>query len=309
MGGFGAADINDALYGFLSILLEGTFFIFVGTVISGFIDAYMPSGLLDRYLPKNRYLAILVGGVLGAVFPVCECAIVPVIRRLLKKGLPLSVAITYMLSAPIVNPVTMTSTLAAFSERGGEGVFVAFSRIGIAYVITVLVGIMMLRIPVSQVLTARVLRGLRTGQGAPEHDHGTGNRLVHAMRVAQRDFTDVAMYFVAGVALTAMFNAWANRDIIDPVAQNDWLAAPAMMGLAFVLSLCSTSDAFVAAAMDKFSYAAKLAFLIFGPMMDLKLIFLYSSVFKRKFVLLMGVVLFVLVWIACVLWGMLNPWL
>jgi len=306
MGGFSAADINDALYGFLSILLEGAFFIFIGTVISGFIDAYMPSGLLDRYLPRNRYRAILVGGLLGAVFPVCECAIVPVIRRLLKKGLPLSVAVTYMLSAPIVNPVTIVSTVAAFSERGGQGFFVAFSRVGIAYGITVLVGIIILKVPVGQVLNARVLRSLRHGGGALDHDHGAGNRLVHALRVAQRDFTDVAMYFVVGVALTAMFNAWTNRDIIDPVAANDWLAAPALMVLAFILSLCSTSDAFVAAAMDKFSYAAKLAFLVFGPMMDLKLIFLYSSVFKPRFVLFLGLALFVLVWIACVQWGMIS---
>lgn len=299
---FSAAEINDALYGFLSILLEGAFFIFIGTVVSGFIDAYMPGGLLDRYLPKNRYVAILAGGVLGAIFPVCECAIVPVIRRLLKKGLPLSVGVTYMLAAPIINPVTLTSTLAAFSQRGGEGMLVALSRIGIAYLITVAAGIFMLRVPVSAVLTERVQGSLRSGDG-PAHDHGAGNRLVYAMRVAQRDFTDVAMYFVAGVALTAMFNVWTNRDIIDPVAGSDATGAPALMGLAFILSLCSTSDAFVAAAMDKFSYAAKLAFLVFGPMMDLKLIFLYSSVFKRKFVLGMALGLFVLVWVACVAWG------
>lgn len=299
---FSAAEINDACYGFLSILLEGTFFIFIGTVVSGFIDAYMPSGLLDRYLPRNRYVAILAGGALGAVFPVCECAIVPVIRRLLKKGLPLSVGVTYMLAAPIVNPVTLTSTVAAFSQRGGEGLLVALSRIGIAYVITVTVGIIMLRVPITRVLTHQVQDTLRSVND-PEHGPGPGNRLVHAMRVAQRDFTDVALYFVAGVALTALFNVWIDREIIDPVASNDLAGAPALMSLAFVLSLCSTSDAFVAAAMDKFSYAAKLAFLVFGPMMDLKLIFLYSSVFKKMFVLWMALGLFVLVWIACVIWG------
>ncbi|MEO0447012.1 MAG: permease [Verrucomicrobiota bacterium] len=327
--------LHDALYSFLSILLEGAFFIFVGTLLSGFIDAYMPSHLLDKYLPKNPFVAILAGGALGAIFPVCECAIVPVIRRLIKKGLPVSVAVTYMLAAPIVNPVTILSTVAAFSERGGQGLFIAGSRVGIAYAITVLVGLLVLKAPLSSILQSWVIPKTKKkegdeesatvetseeatrepqdqteGKGESGEEEAVSGKLVHALRVAQRDFTDVAMYFVFGVALTALFNVWTDRDVIEPVAENTWLAAPAMMILAFVLSLCSTSDAFVAAAIDKFSYGAKMAFMIYGPMMDLKLIFLYSTVLRPKFVLWLGLGLFVLVWIACGLWGslpMANP--
>ena len=93
----------DVCYAFLSIVLEGAFFIFIGTLISGFIDAYLPPGLIDKWLPKNKYAAVLLSGMLGAVFPVCECAIVPVIRRLVKKGLPLACAITYMLAAFVIS--------------------------------------------------------------------------------------------------------------------------------------------------------------------------------------------------------------
>ena len=82
------SQIGDFLFAFLGILFEGAPYILLGTIISGFIDAYLPSNIMDRFLPKNRYFAIIISGLLGAIFPVCECAIVPVIRRLVQKGLP-----------------------------------------------------------------------------------------------------------------------------------------------------------------------------------------------------------------------------
>ena len=108
--------LPDFSYLFLSILVEGAPFILLGTIISGFIDVYLPSGTMDRLLPRNRGLAVLMSGLLGIIFPVCECAVVPVIRRLVKKGLPPACAITYMLAAPIVNPVTFLSTYSAFKK-------------------------------------------------------------------------------------------------------------------------------------------------------------------------------------------------
>ncbi len=345
--------LKDMLGDFLSILLEGAFFIFIGTVISGIIDAYLPSKLMEKWLPSNRYVAVLVSGLLGAVFPVCECAVVPVIRRLIAKGLPVACAMTYMLAAPIVNPVVITSTFVAFQEWGTHGIYVAVSRVILAYGITVFVGFIILKTPMEFILKEAVLKTVRShkkeealSQKADhdhEHDHkhdhvhthdhdhshdehghshdhshdghehghshdhehkpADGSRLIHAMRTAQNDFTDVAMYFVFGVFLTAWFNVYVAKSWVDGFAGNDWIAAPALMVMAFILSLCSTSDAFVAAALQKFSYAAKLAFLVYGPMMDFKLVFLYSTVFKPRFVLILALGLFILVWVASVIWG------
>ena len=109
---------QDFALAFLSILFEGVPFILLGTLISGFIDIYLPAGAMDRFLPRNKFQAVLMAGLLGAVFPVCECAVVPVIRRLVKKGLPVSCALTYMLAAPIVNPITALSTWKAFQGQG-----------------------------------------------------------------------------------------------------------------------------------------------------------------------------------------------
>ncbi len=299
---------GDVWFSFLSILLEGAPYLFFGTVVSGFIDAFVPRRAMERLLPRNPLFAILASGLLGVVFPVCECAVVPVIRRLLKKGLPLSCALTYMLSAPIVNPIVMLSTFSAF--RGQDALAMTLARLLMAYVITVVIGVAISRMKVTEILLEKVMAGCGDGDG---HGHaGSGGRLRHALGTTMHDFLDTGKYFVIGVLITAFFNA---RVIVQPelqegiasLAGNDLLAIPAMMLLTFVLSLCSTTDAFIAANMQGFSQASKLAFLVFGPMVDFKLVFMYSSVFRKGFVFRLVMALFLLVGISAWIWKIFMP--
>ena len=178
------SPFTDFCYLFLSIILEGAPFILLGTLISGFIDAYLPPGLIDRWLPKNKPLAVVFSGLLGFVFPVCECAVVPVIRRLIRKGLPVSCAITYMLSAPIINPIVVISTMKAFDSSVGQfslrqsevadtmgPVFMTSSRLSIAFIVTGGVRPPPTRAP--RVLGGRVLGGRVLGGrvlGGPRAD-------------------------------------------------------------------------------------------------------------------------------------------
>jgi uncharacterized protein len=297
---------QDFALAFLSILFEGVPFILLGTLISGFIDIYLPSGTMDRFLPKNKFLAVLSAGLMGAVFPVCECAVVPVIRRLVKKGLPVSCGLTYMLAAPIVNPITALSTWKAFQGQGPA--MMTGSRLLLGFIIAVAVGLIVSKLPLIFVLKAKLLESLEKGNsphhehdhaccGHDHHDHGPAedNRLVAALRSAMKDFVDVAVYFSIGVSITALFNTGIapGAQWLDSLAQNPTAAPAALMVLAFILSLCSTSDAFIAATLDKFSWGAKLAFLTFGPMMDVKLLFLYQTVLRKRFILLLALALFV----------------
>lgn len=310
---------QDFALAFLSILFEGAPFILLGTLISGFIDIYLPAGAMDRFLPRNRYGAVMMAGLLGAVFPVCECAVVPVIRRLVKKGLPVSCALTYMLAAPIVNPITALSTWKAF--QGQDAAMMTGSRLLLGFLVAVAVGFVVLRLPLAAVLKAGLLDSLEKDEAAKGHDHhhagcghdhggccghdhhhdhpapDGGQKLVAAFRSATKDFVEVGAYFAIGVSLTALFNtgiapgaAW-----LDSLAEKPAAAPAALMALAFVLSLCSTSDAFIAATLAKFSWGAKLAFLTFGPMMDLKLLFLYQTVLRKRFILWLAAGLFLVI--------------
>lgn len=317
---------QDFALAFLSILFEGAPFILLGTLISGFIDIYLPAGTMDRFLPKNRNLAVIVSGLLGAVFPVCECAVVPVIRRLLGKGLPLGCALSYMLAAPIVNPITALSTWKAF--QGQSPWAMTGGRMLLGFLIAVGVGLIVSRISMRRVLRKSIADKVEADSAKKEHHHHDhehdhsccghdhthdhshshektdDSRLIAAMRSAQKDFVDVGVYFTIGVAITALFNTGIAPGAIwlDSLAGNPAAAPAALMALAFILSLCSTSDAFIAATLAKFTWSAKLAFLVFGPMLDVKLIFLYQSVLRRKFILVMALSVFAFIWVIAVAW-------
>lgn len=317
---------TDFCFLFLSIVLEGAPFILLGTLISGVIDAYLPPGLIDKWLPRNRPLAVVMSALLGAIFPVCECTIVPVIRRLIKKGLPISCAVTYMLSSPIINPIVVISTMNAFSSslkdfslrqdsktiEAYSATFMTSSRLLIAFIITVSVGMLLLKVKKSLIVTPALARdeerreaNKESGESGKSADsdgqNPRPNRPVLAMRTAMRDFVETAMYFSIGVAITSVFKAFVTEDLVMVFNQSEVVGIGLMMMLAFVLSLCSTSDAFIAANFPV-PQSARLAFLVFGPMMDVKLIFMYLTVFRKKFVVILGVSLFFAIGILSYVW-------
>ena len=222
-----------------------------------------------------------------------------------------------MLSAPIVNPIVAVSTFSAFGGEfhdihAGDALNLTLSRIGFAYLITVFVGIAVHQFSIKSILRNNLLKKIEADAQTKKSgavlskNKETPDRLLIAIRSTARDFLDVGMYFVIGVMITALYRTQIDQGLVDNFASSDWVGIPVMMILAFVLSLCSTSDAFIASQMLSFSSAAKLAFLTYGPMMDVKLVFMYSSVFKPKFVLILAVGLFVIIGFVFIQLGSLN---
>jgi hypothetical protein len=183
----------------------------------------------------------------------------------------------------------------------------AVMRLGLAYLVTIIVGLVVARFPIEKVLTPRLLSTL--SNDAPAHDHAVGqsdHRVSHALRTAQKDFLETTMYFAVGVLLTAVFNTKVFiqpniQDFIGSLTQQPILSILSLMGLATVLSLCSTTDAFIAATLYGFSRAAKLAFLVLGPMLDVKLLFMYATLFQKKFLIRLVIGLFLLVALSCII--------
>lgn len=298
----------------------------VGAMISGVLDIFLPPGMMEKILPKRKLPAVLVAGLLGLALPICECAVVPVIRRLVQKGLPISCGLTYMLAAPVLNPITALSTWHAF--QGQEPWVMVIARLGLAYLLAVSVGIVTSRVPIASMLTPKLVESIRRsvvakpsgfdpmsatftpGQRVATKPAGNKDaRVVAAVRSGLRDFVDVGIYFSLGVAITAFFNTGIapGADGINRMAGGLVTGPAAMMVLAFLLSLCSTSDAFIAATLHHFSFAAKLAFLTFGPLMDLKLIFLYRTVFQGRLIAALAAVLFLAILLVTVAMGLLLP--
>jgi uncharacterized membrane protein YraQ (UPF0718 family) len=290
-------SLPDFAFSFLSVVLEGVPFIFMGVVLSGLIDVFLPPRVLARILPRNPAAGILLGGALGAVLPMCECGIVVVIRRLLQKGLPLSSAMAYMLAAPVVNPIVAFSTYAAF--RGQGPLEMMLCRVALSFTVAVVMATIVHFLRRSTVLREDLVAGPELGPD-DHHDHrSAGEKTAAAVRAATKDFLDVTVFFVLGAAVATLFNTSVNQQVIMPLAEDRLLAVGSMMALASLLSLCSTSDAFVAATFTAFPSASKLAFLVFGPVVDLKLIFIYGLVFRKRFIVCLVAGLFLLVFGLC----------
>ncbi len=309
-------SFHDFAVSFLSVLFEGIPFLLLGSLISGFVEVFVSSERISRMLPKQPGAAILLGGLLGLVFPMCECGSVVIIRRFLKKGLPLSCATAYMLGAPIVSPIVALSTWHAFSQSTQTDPIVMVSlRLGMGYLIAVGLGFLVHRIPSQLILQPGALggtgkksrEGLTMGaapspSGFTEDLQGASRprKLLMAVQSATADFLDVAFFFIVGTALTCLFNTGIRQDVLTPLASEPLFGIVTLMFLAGLLGLCSSTDAFVAWTFTAFAPSAKLAFLVFGPMFDVKLFWLYGLIFKRRAVVALGALLFVIV--VCLCW-------
>lgn len=304
-------DFKDFSFSFLSILLEGVPFVLLGSLISGFVDVFVSSERVAKLLPKNQGVAIFISGLLGLVFPMCECGSVIVIRRFIRKGLPISSAVTYMLAAPIVSPIVALSTYAAFKGQSPE--LMTALRLGLGFSLAVLVGFIVRGLPRAMILQPSMLNeGARQRTGLSVAAEPTlqefavaaerapfGRKVLLAVQSATADLLDVTFFLIIGAAIASVFNTAVNQEVITPFATNPPVAIVALMVLAGGLALCSTTDAFIAASFAAFPFAAKLAFLLFGPMFDVKLFWLYGLVFKRRAVALLAFGLFVAIGLIC----------
>ena len=254
----------------LAITVQAMPFLVLGTALSGAINAFVPADLFTRVLPRRPALAVPVAGVAGAVLPGCECASVPVANSLIGRGVTPAAAFAFLLSAPAVNPVVLTATAVAFP--GSPAMVVA--RLVASLVTAAVMGWLWLWLGRAEWLRPAVRH---TG-------HEAGGSRLHEFRVGfQHDFLQAGGFLVLGAMAAATFNVAVPRTVLDVFSGSAWLSVVFLAGLAVVLAVCSEADAFVAASLTGFSPVARLAFMVVGPMVDLKLIALQAGTFGRAF--------------------------
>jgi uncharacterized membrane protein YraQ (UPF0718 family) len=275
--GTGVGAVTNFLLVFGSLLVEALPFILLGAAVSALIEVFVPASAFARLARLPRGVQMPVAGLGGFAFPVCECGSVPVARRLVLKGLSPAAAVTFMLAAPILNPVVLVATAIAY--RGRDVLWpMVIGRAGLGLAVALGVG---------WVIGSRAGRDvLRSGRGH-SHDHGDAaseGRWSRYFGQLGGDFALLTRYLVIGAAIAGAIQTFVPQTIIGSVANTPVLDVVAMMALAAALSLCSESDAFVAASFVQFGMAAQLAFLVAGPMVDAKLAALYAGTFSRGFV-------------------------
>lgn len=301
---------------FISILFEALPFMLLGSLAGGVIEEFIPREKITSIMPHDSFRAVFIAAAIGFVFPVCECAIVPVVRRLLRKGVPFSAAIAYLLAGPIVNPLVAASTAVAYFYNWK----IVGLRLGLGYLAAVLVGLLVCKIIKEDERLASVKVTIQaaneTGvEACCSHSHNCGEehsqpmkpklwkRLHQAIRHGANDFLEVACFLIAGAFFAAAAQTFLDRQTIMQIMQETWLSILVMMVLAIALNLCSEADAFVASSFRNLvGLPGQLGFLVLGPMFDIKLFFMYFSIFSRKTAVTLAVatvsVVYILVWLS-----------
>lgn len=262
---------------FVSIAIEALPFVLLGALVSGTIAVAAPDRLFDRIagLPLHRQVAGAMA--CGVALPVCECGSVPVARRLMLRGLHPSAAIAFMLAAPIVNPIVLGSTWVAYQGRAPLDMVLGRLLLGLTVA------------GCAAVVLARYVQPRPDEPAGPDaHQHSGGLRAVLAHAAA--DLVFMGRFVVAGALIAAVVQVVIPPAVLSGLGSSPVLGPLAMMGLAVLLSLCSEADAFVAVSFVSFEPAAQLAFLVLGPVLDIKLAFLYAAAFGRGFVVWLAVV-------------------
>jgi uncharacterized protein len=266
--------LRASLIVFGSLVIQALPFVLVGAFASALIEVFVPPSALERLASLPRPLQLPAAGLAGIAFPICECGSVPVARRLMAKGLLPSAAITFMLAAPVVNPVVIASTFVAFRGRPSLWWMVA-GRFTMGLLVAIAVGWALGGRSKEELLRNAPADAEPIEMERPEPKWSSF--FVHL----GNDFLFMGRFLLLGATVAALVQTFLPQSFVSRVAGVPVLDAAVMMGLAFVLSLCSESDAFIAASFVQFSPSAQLAFLVFGPMVDFKLGALYAGTFRR----------------------------
>ena len=267
-------ELSTAATVFCGVFVQALPFLVLGVVVSGLIAAFVSAERLSRSLPRRPALAVLVAGLGGAALPGCECGSVPVARRLFGPGTNGAAALTFMLSAPAVNPVVLVATAVAFPGQPA----LVLARCVASLATAMVMGL----------LWQRLGRAEWVSRSLPETAPPGSSRWAVFTEAARHDFLQAASYLVVGAAAAAALHVLVPPWVFAHVAGNLLIGVITMAMLAVVLALCSEADAFVAASLTMVPLIPRLVFLVVGPAFDVKLAAMQAGIFGRRFAVRFG---------------------
>ncbi|WP_422214945.1 permease [Microbacterium sp.] len=265
---------QDGLTLALSVLIEALPFVILGVILSIVVQVWLPADVIHRWLPKRAWSRRAVLSLLGMLIPVCECGNVPFARGLMMRGLAPAEALTFLIAAPIVNPIVILTTHAAFGWDGG----ILVARLVGGYLIANLIGWIYSRHPSPNALLTE--RFIDTCDRVT-HEHGTPVR--RSLTQFLVELRAVMPALVIGSALAGAVQVLIPRDVLLAIGSNPVLSIVAMMVLAMTVAICSNVDAFFALSFaSTFSSGALIAFLLVGPLVDIKMLALMRTTFTAR---------------------------
>jgi uncharacterized protein len=281
---FDLANVDEAqtfLVIATSIVVEALPFVLLGALVSALLEVFVPDKAFAAVSRLPLRMQVPCAAVAGFAMPVCECGSVPVARRLILRGVHPAAGLAFMLASPIINPIVLISTAVAYQGQAGLEMVVGRATLGI--VVALATAVIIGATGASRLVRPRAPESL-------EHDHGHGGRARAVADHLTVDLLFMGRFVIAGAALAAAMQTVVPQSVFTGALTTPLVGAGLLMVLAFVLSLCSEADAFVAVSFIQFPLGPHLAFLVFGPILDIKLALLYGATFGRAFVLRLALV-------------------
>lgn len=280
--------LRDAVTIFLGIFVEAFPFLLIGVLASSLLHVFVKKEHILRLFPKNPILSLLIAPLLGFLFPVCECGNIPFARSLMEKGMKPSSALSFLLAAPVCNPIVIIATLTAFRLEPHMALLRVIGTLLIAYGI----GLLFHRFAAKDLLSKGMMNACETGHDEHEHREAKG---AHFVKQVYKEGIEMGGVLVLGAAIAASIQLLWSRDVILSIGTNPLLAIVALLLLAAIISICSTVDSFFALSFKgTFPFASILGFLVFGPMIDIKSIAMLLRIFKARIVVYLVLLCFLL---------------
>jgi uncharacterized membrane protein YraQ (UPF0718 family) len=271
---------------FLSIVIQALPFVLIGVFGSSAMHNLITTEMVEAKLARASKLpglCLAIGA--GFFFPVCDCGVIPVARRLLIKKVPPYMAVAFLITAPLVNPITIWATATAF----GYNLYITVTRVGLAIVVGLLVGLMVGKFfpTVEQLFNQKTLSEMGTAAATLTADPKTSTHKKAIFSAifthADEEFLEVGKFLIGGALLAATIQATVFKSVLLGVAHYPGLTIIIMMVLAVSLSLCAEADAFVARSfVNHVPLGGIMGFMVFGQMLDLKNLALLLKNFKPR---------------------------
>ena len=271
---------------FVAVCVQALPFLVLGVVLSGLIAAFVSPAMMGRALPRRPAAAVPVAGLAGIALPGCECASVPVSRRLIQQGVPPAAALTFLLAAPAVNPVVLVATKVAFPYEPR----MVLARFLGSLATAVVMGWLWARFGRLDWIAERARRITERAEGE--------SRWRLFTETARHDLAEAGGFLVLGALTSAVLNVLVPPWVFATLSGQMVLAVLVMAVLAVVLALCSEADAFVVASLFQLPLLPRLVFLVVGPAVDVKLYAMQAGTFGRRFAIRFAPATFVVA-IAC----------
>lgn len=265
---------QDGLTLGLSVLIESLPFVTLGLLLSIIVQVWVPAGLIERWMPRRAWARRAVLSLFGMFLPVCECGNVPLARGLLIRGFSVPETMTFLIAAPIVNPIVILTTHQAFGFDSG----ILVARLVGGYLIANLIGWIYSRHPDPDALLTDRFRA-----ECAHDEHLNGGRIRRSLELFATELRAVMPALVIGSALAGAIQVIVPREALLAIGANPVWSILAMMALALIVALCSNVDSFFALAFaSTFTSGSIVAFLLVGPLVDVKMLALLRTTFTTR---------------------------